>query len=291
MLFSIQQLLYLFLYPLFLYLMLCSSDFLSFWLFMEFSALIFICLLLASVVNMSYSSVIVYFLIQAVSSIGLLFGYLLITFTPFYISSLLFFLFIFLKLGLFPFNFWYFFSLINLPTVPLFLALTLQKLAPIYIYTFFAIPRFLDIHCFMLAILMLATLVSSSFLASSSITLVGLLIISSIFNSSWLLIRASVDFTLFLIYLSLYTILIYVLLFSNPIYSTIVLFTLIGLPPFPLFFLKFLVLYLFLNFTLFSFFSSFLVFLVLLTNVIILVLYFNYISPLFLLKYSNSFNI
>lgn len=252
---------------------------------MEFRALVFICYLLSRVINTTYSSVVVYFLIQALSSMGLLFSYFLSRYSTLLLSTTLFIVFLLLKLGLFPFNFWYFFSIQTLPVGGVYLSLTGQKLPPVFLFTYY-LPT-TSTSVILITFSFLLTLIFSSMMSSTSLTLISLVITSSLFNRSWFLLSSMLNFSLFLSYFIIYSTLLYLLVISKS-YISPVLYTLIGLPPFPIFFLKLSVVYLtFLYIPLLSFTSLF-IFLSLLSNVAILFLYFNYLSEGVTLEHRSS---
>jgi hypothetical protein len=86
-----------------------------------------------------------------------------------------------IKLGIFPFNFWYSFGLSTIPALPLFIALTSQKLLPLLIYSHFFLVEFSLPPYFIFGILAITALTSTTITTYSS-SLIRLLIISSIFN-------------------------------------------------------------------------------------------------------------
>lgn len=286
LIFSIPQFLLFLVYPVTLYFTLSTWEFLSFWTWIEIRGFIFICILYSSINRGSYTSAIVYFLIQSVSSMSLLFSWASCSHFSSSFAIFLFSLFLLMKLGMFPFNFWYFFSLYNLPKVCFYMALTFQKLPPLYLFSFYF---FLDSYFSYILLLFsfIGTGLSSGILASSSLTLTSLLVNSSLFNSGWLLLTVKVDFYLFIALFLFYSFVLLLLILSSSSQQTILMFILIGLPPFPIFFLKLASSYLFLSSSAFFYFSSLLLFTLLVFNVIILILYFNYLLPTYLNKFSK----
>lgn len=278
---SPKSVFFLILYLFFLSLTLTNTTFYSFWIFMEISSLLLLSFTLFSVTSFSYSSIMVFYLIQSCSSLGLLISYLYSSSSTL-IPSLLFLSFLSIKMGLFPFNFWYFYSVFNFPSLPLFITLTFHKLFSIFILSYFL--DFNTLTPYLLPILLL-TLLTSSTLVSQSPSLLSLLIISSLFNNIWIVLSSSVDFSFFLIYFLLYSFLSFFLIFySTSSYSSLLFFTLMGFPPFPLFFFKILILY----FLLITSFPISLIFFLILTNVALISLYYNISSFSLKSMYSSS---
>lgn len=279
---SLLQRAYFFLYLIFLLLCLSAPDFIPLWVFIEFTSFIFFCLLFSLTTNFSYTSLIVYFLIQSASSLGLLFFFLVSS-----TSSLFFFFFLVIKIGIFPFNFWYFFSLSRMPRTGVFLSLTFQKIPPLYLVSYF---WHLDLIAsyYLVLIFLLFNLVFSLFLIPQASTLLNLLIISSLFNNSWLFISSYCDFYLFLFFSLLYFTLTFFLLFYSSKVPTICLFTLMGLPPFPLFFVKFTIVWVLLNSSVITS-VVLIIFILILSNFVNMTLYFNYLSSFYKVSFSNSF--
>ena len=247
------------------------ADFYSFWVTIELCGLIFFGFLLSLSVGVQVNSLIVYFLFQAVASMGLLISFLSqdILGASFLYPFLLFFL---LKLGVAPLNFQYFYSLINLPPLGFFFCLTIQKVPIIVMLG--VLPPYSSLFYTLFTFLLLSTFVSF-LLSLGQGSILYLIITSRIFNSSWLVASFYSSLELFLCYLLTYRGLLWWLIFCSP-HSSLVLWGLIGLPPFPLFFVKLLVLYYLLSshshfwILIFLFLASFL-------RVGLLVLYFSQI--------------
>lgn len=278
---SLHTLSFLFLYLISLLFSITSTDFFSFWLLMEFSSLLFLSFILFSNTSFSYSSIIVFYLIQSSSSLGLLFSFL--TLDTLLLSPYLALLFLSIKIGLFPFNFWYVYSVLNFPTLPLFFTLTFHKLFSTYIFSSFFPSSHLTQWA--VGVIIIVTLLTSSTLVASSPSLLSVIIISSLFNNIWIVLSSLLDFSLFLLYFLIYSLLSFFLIFypSSP-YTTPLFFSLIGFPPLPLFFVKILILY----YSLLSGMGVTLPFFLLLSNVALISLYFNFSSFSLKSLYSSS---
>lgn len=285
---SLYQAFLLILYPFFIYFTLSTWEFLSFWPFMELTGLVFICFLFARVNSRVYSSLVVYYLIQSISSLGLLITWCAAIFINHFFAQVLFSIFILLKMGIFPFNFWYFSSFQNLPSFCLFLGLTVQKLPPIYLYaTTFSNSAYLPFWVLILSLI--GTAISAGLTASSSLTLTSLLITSSLFNSSWIILAVITEKFYFQVYFFIYSCIIFFLLTTDRISQAPMVFTLMGLPPFPLFFIKLGIVLEALEYASITATIGFMSFVLLLSNILLLVLYFNYLFPSYISKYRSSF--
>ena len=267
------------------------SNFFLFWLFIEILILLFIGISYTLFTH-RYTQLILYFLFQTLGSFFVLVIYI------FSIKYLLFFS-LFLKLGIFPFFSWYVNVLYRFPSFLLFLARTLHKLPPMYI--FFLVYRIEDVR--FLFIFSALTILVSSFYIFTIFDLRYLLIVSSIGNNSFILLAVmSNNLMMFAIFYRVYflNMLLLLLRFRNltshsysyrirfrvfGIYIFFLLLNLGSFPPFPGFFTKFLVFTC--CYTIYRFNSHFLV-IIMLVNVLIIVSYVNVFFKYILNVYSNS---
>lgn len=265
--------------------MITSRDFITFWVSIEFISLLFFCLLLRTSVGEDFSSPMVYFITQSLSSIGLLFCYLFLCSSGAGLPGV--FAFWAIKIGVFPLNFWYFFSMVNMKPIPLFLALTFQKLPRVFILQFIPTEFFRSRRCGIFVLLLLLTFIFTPMTTALTPSLLGLVLVSSIFNNVWIVLAYLRGPPILFLYFTLYTLTIYYLIKSS--FSPFLFFTLIGLPPFPLFFLKVIILFLTLNLSgLYSTLSLFM-FLLLTGNAVILILYFRFYSSRMMNSFKASF--
>lgn len=230
------------------------SNIFFFWLIIEFLLLLLMGVSY-SILAGRFSSLILFFLIQAFSSMGLLVFYLLnfpLLFTAFFLF----------KLSMFPFHFWVLSVSYRMPNLLLFLTSTLNKL-----------PVFLIIFTFDLNLyspLLWLSIVLSLFISGSSMIWTSdlrlLVISSSIGNNSWFSLCCLYSFRVFFIFFSFYCLLLLFLFVSLKSLMNLSLnftnrFRLInclllfmsGLPPFPMFFLKIFVLFLVFRLIMFSY--------------------------------------
>jgi len=239
--------LFLSMYILVLLFMFSIRNFLIFWLFMEILMLLFIGVSYTQFIH-SYSQLITYFLFQTLGSFSILVFYL------FSLKRLVYFS-LFFKLGIFPFYSWYINVLYRFPSFILFLARTLHKLPPLYI--FYILLDREDVR-FLLMRSLITVLVSSIFIFYIY-DLRYLLIVSSIGNNAFILLAViSGSLFIFLFFYVMYSLTVFFLLkrfnsitshsysftlkFSS--FSLILILLLLNLgsfPPFPGFISKFLV--------------------------------------------------
>lgn len=219
------------------------SDFLYFWLLIEFLMLLFIGISYTVFTN-KVSSLIVYFFIQSLSSFLLLISYFLRR------PELLSFSF-FLKLGIFPFISWYISSLNSFPSSLFFIASTFQKLPPVFMLLNTRVA--LSMQIFWLSAILSLFLGGVIMLSSNSIRF--LLVASRVGNNGWLLLASqSRIFSLFSFIIIYFLLVFFTLItlkqFSEvtspskaPSISTCLLYlcSLSGVPPSPLFVGKILV--------------------------------------------------
>ena len=262
------------------------SDFYLFWFVIELSMLSFIGLSY-SLFNNSYSSLMVYFLIQAASSFSILVCYSLSVFS-------LFLLFLLLKLSMFPFHSWFLSVVYSFPSLPLLLVSSLHKFPSFLLISLFlneAVPFLLSVSC------LFSLLLSGSLMLIASDFRVFILS-SSVGNNSWLILASLHSSTLVLLFLVIYSLgLTFVVtnlgglsnlsLSLRPAMLLLFIGSLVfisGFPPFPLFWVKLLVIYL--NS---SFFSPFFIFSFLLTSCLALAGYFKFCLAIVVSRYSFHF--
>lgn len=211
-----------------------------------------------------HSSLILYFLVQSVSSLMVL--------ACCFFSYWLLFLSFLLKLGGFPFYGWYIASLGSFPNYPLFLALTFQKLGSVTLLGLF-LGSF---SCYILNVFLAFSLLGglSSIYALSRLRM--LLVWSSLVTNVWFILSLSLSLACFTLYFIVYSFMTLLALgvfgtsYSH-IYSPsgflLLMFGLAGFPPSPLFFVKVLVLYLV------AFYSVSMVMLLLVSSVVVMYIY------------------
>lgn len=253
-------------YLVFIYFLLCVDRFFIFWSVIELRTLVFIGVCYSRFKN-NFRSLLVFFIIQTISALILLLFFLADRTLGFTFSILL-------KLSIFPFYFWYIKLLVSFPNMILFFSRTLFKLPSVLIinYFFWLIDSSIMTYSSLLTILLGAV----TMLYTSELRII--LIASSVVNNSWFFLSQSFRLTLFTAYFTVYSFFLLLifccqgdLIVFNSFrlrYGNLLLilrlFTISGLPPFPLFYLKMLIIY---NITFYFLFSQTVILLAILTVV------------------------
>jgi hypothetical protein len=275
--FSPVTFLLLFFYFAFFILLFCELNPIFYWFIIELTAIFFIGICY-SIFLRGFSSLIIYFLVQSISSLILLTS-LAVPVT--FLTTLSF----LIKTGIFPFIFWYISSVYYFNGFSLFLVLTFQKLPILFFF------GYVSSSSFYLIFIMFSSLVRSVLTGLSIIRCCDfrmLVILGSFGGTSWFIFSLFVGFYLFSLFVGFYLFSLFFLFvwgfgrsskiyFSSfSIFSILSVFSVRGFPPFPLFFIKFAVFYFYFVFS----FDVFILFFLLISSVLTLV---GYIS--FLLKY------
>ena len=243
-------------YSLFLFILVSLQDFFSIWILMELIILLFLGISY-TLFSSRFSSLILYFLIQTLASFSL-FSFYILTFYTFYTFSII------LKLAIFPFHSWFLSIIIRFPNSLLLLSITFHKIPPLYLL--------IVTYSIVSPSILWASIICSIAVSRVVILLVSdfrlLLVSSSIGNNSWFILAITKRYFLFSVFFIAYflSLLIVVSFFyssSNPVIPVsfsflLSVWSLSGLPPFPLFFAKSAIIFLS-----FSFSFSFLIFLAL----------------------------
>lgn len=247
--------------------------FFYFWVLIELSTLVFIGMSY-SVFKNSVSSLLVFFIIQAISAFILLVFYLLE-------FSLIISVAMSLKLSMFPFHFWFINLVVMFPNLIFFIARTFYKLPSLFMLNFF--PPFF--RSTLLIISGVFTLFLGGLMIIFSSDLRFILICSSVSNNTWFYLSQFCGILSFLVYWIFYSFFLAIVFLalegsmsfsyklggSDKIFVLLSLFSMSGLPPFPLFFIK-----MFVVFSLFYSLYSIHLFFVLLITLLLLVGYIKF---------------
>nr|QHN89963.1 NADH dehydrogenase subunit 2 [Brachionus calyciflorus] len=244
MMFSPYSFLFFSTYMLFMFSLFNITNFYYYWSVMELMMLLFMGLSYTLFVS-SYSQLMVYFLIQTLSS------FMLLVFYIYNLPSLLTMAFL-MKLSMFPFFMWYINLIYKFPNFMLWLASTLHKLPPMLMIKLFS----LELNTNILWLSIVLTVLFSGVMMLMVLDLRLLLVLSSIGNNSWFLLSQMVNMFVFLFFLVIYSFSLFFLLnsfkgmskpslvssmSSNPYALTLWVLSISGMPPFPVFFGKMLV--------------------------------------------------
>lgn len=225
-----------------LLIMFCTRNFFVFWTIIELRTLVFIGVAYSLFKN-NFSPLLLFFIIQSLSAFSLILFYFIDFSVGFSVALLL-------KLSIFPFYFWY----LNL--IPLFnnsiffLSSTIFKLPSIFIISNFYC--FINFSVLFMSALLTITIGALVIINSNDLRFV--LIASSVVNNSWFVFTQYANMLLFIAYFVIYRLLLFYVLYIVNTQSTyrfvniensysntqvvLCLFTMAGLPPFPLFFIK-----------------------------------------------------
>lgn len=273
-------------YFVFLFIVVYCPDFYSFWVVMECSSLLFMGLAY-SFMSFGFSNIMLYFVIQALSSVNIFVFYSLS-----FDRLILFFLF--LKLAVFPFFGWFMLVVSKLSNSLFLFISTFQKFPRILLF-----HRFLSSYSsfFFMCCLLLTVFTSSLFMFNSPRFRL-LLSFSSVGRNSWFLFSSLSRLDFFYIFFVLYTLnFLIVLSFIGSSFklspslsfgSLLVFFSLVislaGFPPFPVFFIKLYILY---SLSFYSYFSFGVVFLFLVAVVYMLSSYMRFSLSYFINLFSS----
>ena len=256
-----------FFYLFFLLVSFSFRDFFFIWLFIELRMFLFISLCYRFFFN-SYSPLILFYVVQTVASLSLLFTYFIQN-TPIFIIMLT------MKLGLFPFILIYFTIIISIPNIILFIVSTFHKILPLVLTSL--ILNFNNLY-FLIVVLILNTVIFGLMMLSFS-DLRSFIIISSLFNNvNFVFALLTFDYFFLFSFIFLYSVLFYHIIFNFSAFThlrlniwfsmqlVVLMFILSGFPPSPLFFVK---LFLFLQILQTTSDSAYLLILFFLLNVLV----------------------
>lgn len=274
-------------YLLFVFFMFCTDRFFVFWSLIEIRTLVFIGVSYSFFKN-NFSSLIIFFIIQAISAFSLLIFYCVSSGYIFTIS-------LFLKLSIFPFFFWYINVAFSFPMFILFFSRTIFKIPAFSMANIFY--GLLDYNLVFISIVLTIAVRALVIIFSNDLRM--LLVSSSVVNNSWFFLSQYVSIHFFIIYFTVYSFFLACLilnsstLFSirnfryNIKYDFLVilsLLTLAGLPPFPLFYVKLLVIFSVASY----FFSYIFIMFVMLFTVISMLGYLKHVFTVIIINFSSS---
>ena len=208
---------------------------------MELQIICFVSIVLETS-NKSVFRITSYFLFQSVCSLSIIFVYFS---TDYYFLLLVLFSF---KLGMFPFSGWYVYSLSGLSNLPLYLAVTLQKLPVMMLINSVEFSYGL---VFIFLLMSSVNIFVTSFTSISMYDVRSSFIWLSVASTFWIYRSIVLSIFIFYLYFMLYSSVVFCLFFygfnNHSSFSINLSFlALSGLPPFPDFFLKLFIVYRFL---------------------------------------------
>nr|YP_003891049.1 NADH dehydrogenase subunit 2 [Tanystylum orbiculare]ADB91985.1 NADH dehydrogenase subunit 2 [Tanystylum orbiculare] len=228
------------------------------WMSLEMSMLMMIPLMTMLNSQHHIESAMKYFLIQGISSSSFILISLWNIMNFLFIPSLMIIVVIMMKIGMFPFMFWYKEVIMKSSFLSNKLIMTLQKILPMTVIYYL---MKVNMNYFIYILIFMNSLFSS-IMAYNETMIKKIMALSSINNMSWMVLSVSLNFSLFLIFLLVYSnIIIYILnmmnlknlvsltqMFKfNNLLLNINILSMAGLPPFSGFMLKWLMLSMMLN--------------------------------------------
>nr|AOP18523.1 NADH dehydrogenase subunit 2 [Brachionus rotundiformis] len=263
-LFTPYSFLFLSLYLMMSFSLFSINNFYYYWLVMELIMLLFMGLSYTLFVS-SYSQLMVYFLIQALSSFLILLSYV-------YSFSLLLTVAVLMKLSMFPFYSWFINVVYSFPNFMVWLSSTLHKLPLMVMLSTFN----LELNSTLVWVSITLTVLVSGILMLMLIDFRMMLIVSSVGNNSWFLLSQMNSFFIFLLFFLVYSLSLFGLFLSfkgvsKPSSSLSMapssyllsfwVLSVSGMPPFPVFYVKMLVIYMYLiNYSFNHYFFVFILF-------------------------------
>nr|AST11024.1 NADH dehydrogenase subunit 2 [Sarcoptes scabiei]AST11037.1 NADH dehydrogenase subunit 2 [Sarcoptes scabiei]AST11089.1 NADH dehydrogenase subunit 2 [Sarcoptes scabiei]AST11167.1 NADH dehydrogenase subunit 2 [Sarcoptes scabiei] len=225
-----------------------SSSFIMMWFLMEINTMFFLSLLTKNNKNkkMSIKNSFNYFIIQIISSVFFLISFFIL---DNFLSILIFNFSMTMKMGVWPFHFWYLKMLyfIDISYI-MFLFMTWQKIIPLFMM-FYNLKNF-----FLLLMMSFFSFLVSGFMLNKYNNFKSTIIFSSLNNNGWFLLSIFCSLKIFLFYFFMYSyslmIFFYVLKFENlkmknfifkENENMFVYFNLLGTPFSPMFFSKMLI--------------------------------------------------
>ena len=279
--------LFLVFYFMFLLFLLFSCDFYLYWVVIECSSLMFIGVCY-SFMSFGFSNIILYFVIQALSSVNIF------VFYSVSIDSMLLFS-LFLKLAVFPFFSWFVMVASKVNLTVFLLISTFQKIPSLLLFHSFVFTYSYSFFIYCL----LSTVFCSSLFIFNTPSFRVFLSFSSVGGNSWLLLSSFCGLDFLFLFFGFYCLnMLLLFYYSSPslklsYFSPDSLFLLFffglislgGFPPFPIFFLK---LYIFYFLSSLSFFGVWSFVLLLIFSVYSLSSYFRFVSFYLVSKFSFS---
>nr|QLY90123.1 NADH dehydrogenase subunit 2 [Athripsodes aterrimus] len=189
-----------------------SSSWLNIWMGMEINVMSFIPLMLNSFNMKSSESILIYFLVQSISSMNLLFFILInnlnttwFEFTNLLINNnMIINLILLMKMGAAPFYFWFPKIIKELTWMSAFILMTWQKIIPLMLIKFY-------FNKFIISFSIVLTVIIASFLGMNQTNMKLIMAFSSINHLGWMLSALMMSTNIWLIYFLNYSLLNYIL--------------------------------------------------------------------------------
>nr|YP_010350292.1 NADH dehydrogenase subunit 2 [Pyemotes zhonghuajia]UOK09676.1 NADH dehydrogenase subunit 2 [Pyemotes zhonghuajia] len=268
-----------------------SKNWIMFWIFLELNTFSFIYILFNNKFNYnSSSSAIIYFIMSFFSTFLILLNFLNYSNIMLMESNFMFNIGLLIKLGVAPFHFWIIQMAKNCSMFQFSILMTIQKIIPI---------SFL-MSLLQLKIIFPLTIISLIFLYDllNSNSIKSIVISSSIVNNNWMIMLCACNYQILLTYFYTYSFIIFQFMYfcmklnmknlnnmKKKINLSMLIFSLIGIPPFLGFYIKLISVFHFINL-----FSTILIMLILIMSIIISYMYLKMIFIPSMMNWNSNFN-
>lgn len=269
-----------------------SKNWIIFWIFLELNTFSFIYILFNNKFNYNSSrSAIIYFIIRFFSTFLILLNFLNYSNIILIESNFIFNIGLLIKLGVAPFHFWIIQIAKNCSILQFSILITIQKIIPIS-FLIFLIQLKIIFPLTIIRLIFLYDLLNSNSIKS-------IIISSSIVNNNWIIILCACNYQILLTYFYTYSFIIFQFIYfciklniknlnniKKKINLFILIFSLIGIPPFLGFYIKLISVFHFINL-----FSTILIILILIISIIISYIYLKIIFIPSIINWNSNFNI
>nr|YP_004021090.1 NADH dehydrogenase subunit 2 [Ammothea carolinensis]ACY00249.1 NADH dehydrogenase subunit 2 [Ammothea carolinensis] len=242
---------------------LSSSSWFSLWMALEINNMMIMPLMLLKTYQQYSESTIKYFLIQSISSLTFIMSSLMIN-NPLWMFMNLNLIFnmimlsMMMKIGMFPFMMWYIEIITKTSFLTMKLIMTIQKIMPMIIINM-TIKNYN-----MLFLMIMINMMFSSLTTLNQTNMKKILSLSSINHMGWMLMSLIFNYSIFIIYFIIYSLILFMIisfmkifsikyimqmLIMNNIYFTLNIMSMAGLPPFSGFMMKWMIINLMMNFS------------------------------------------
>uniref|UniRef100_UPI0030E5D21D NADH dehydrogenase subunit 2 n=1 Tax=Arorathrips mexicanus TaxID=1291224 RepID=UPI0030E5D21D len=182
-----------------------SNSLIGIWMGMEINLFSVITMFSMNEKKNSEKAILIYFLVQSISSVMMLFSSMMMTtnFSNTNIFMIMFFLSLFMKLGMFPFHFWMLATIEGLSWTICFILLTIQKIIPL-------ITMMMMMQKKMIIFMIIMNSIAASISGLSSFSLRKIMSFSSMNHLSLMLLSAILSKNMLKLYFFVYTIMSFI---------------------------------------------------------------------------------
>nr|ADB91998.1 NADH dehydrogenase subunit 2 [Ammothea hilgendorfi] len=241
---------------------LSSSSWFSLWVALEINSMMLMPLMMLKVYQQYTESTMKYFLIQSISSLLFIMCTLLMNNSLWMFMELnlimnFIMISMFMKIGMFPFIFWYVEIITKISFLGMKLIMTVQKILPMIIINMMFNKNS------MLFFLVMINMLISSIIAMNQINMKKILSLSSINQMGWMMMSLILNYSTFIIYLITYSFILFIIIkfmkmysiksmiqmfCMNNLFMSFSIMSMSGLPPFSGFIMKWMIIMLMMDY-------------------------------------------